>query len=42
MTERARLAGGWLAAELDDEDPRRFIVTAFIPTMPVYEDATTA
>ncbi|WP_411698899.1 sensor histidine kinase [Conyzicola sp.] len=35
MTERARLAGGWLAAEPDDEDPRRFIVTAFIPTVPV-------
>lgn len=31
MTERARLAGGWLAAEPDDEDPRRFIVTAFVP-----------
>lgn len=41
MTERARLAGGWLAAEADEEDPRRFIVTAFIPTMPALEDATT-
>jgi signal transduction histidine kinase len=31
MTERARLAGGWLAAGPDDEDAHRFIVTAFIP-----------
>jgi signal transduction histidine kinase len=37
MTERARLAGGWLSAEPDEDDARRFIVTAFIPTMPPLE-----
>jgi signal transduction histidine kinase len=31
MRERVHELGGWLAAESDDEDPRRFIVTAFIP-----------
>jgi signal transduction histidine kinase len=35
MTERARLAGGWLAAERDNDDPRCFVVTAFIPTAAV-------
>jgi signal transduction histidine kinase len=34
MTERARLAGGWLSAEPDDDDERRFTVTAFVPTVP--------
>lgn len=33
MTERARLAGGWLAAGPDEEDAHRFIVTAFIPVV---------
>ncbi|ARC56161.1 Sensor histidine kinase DesK [Frondihabitans sp. 762G35] len=33
MTERARLAGGWLVAEQDHEDARTFVVTAFIPTV---------
>ena len=31
MHERARLAGGWLSAAADEEDTRRFVVTAFIP-----------
>jgi len=30
MTERARLAGGWLTAELGDDGV--FVVTAFVPT----------
>ena len=41
MTERARLAGGWLSAERDEDDPRQFIVTAFIPTLPAAADAST-
>lgn len=32
MTERARLAGGWLTAESTSEDGAGFLVTAFIPT----------
>ncbi|PJJ63727.1 signal transduction histidine kinase [Compostimonas suwonensis] len=32
MRERARLAGGWLTVGTDDDDPRCFLVTAFIPT----------
>lgn len=32
MRERARLAGGWAKAAPDDEDPGRYLVTAFIPT----------
>lgn len=31
MHERARLAGGWLAAGGDDDDPHRFVVTGFVP-----------
>lgn len=31
MQERARLAGGWLAAGPDDDEPGRFVVTTFIP-----------
>ena len=40
MTERARLAGGWLSAALDADDPRCFMVTAFIPTNSVEASAT--
>jgi signal transduction histidine kinase len=40
MRERARLAGGWLAAGPDDDDPRRFIVTAFVPRADVQTGAT--
>ncbi len=32
MSERARLAGGWLSSGLDESIPKTFIVTAFIPT----------
>lgn len=32
MRERARLAGGWLAAEQDADDPQRFVVTVFVPS----------
>lgn len=31
MHERARLAGGWLAAGPDDDEPGRFVVTGFVP-----------
>ncbi|PXA71664.1 sensor histidine kinase [Cryobacterium arcticum] len=31
MHERARLAGGWLAAGRDDGEPSRFVVTGFVP-----------
>jgi len=31
MHERARLAGGWLAAGPDDDEPHRFVVTGFVP-----------
>lgn len=40
MTERARLAGGWLSASLDADDSRCFIVTAYIPTTSVETSAT--
>lgn len=40
MTERARLAGGWLSAALDADDPRCFIVTAYIPTTSVVTSAS--
>ena len=39
MTERARLAGGWLSAALDEDDPRCFMVTAYIPTNSVETSA---
>ena len=32
MHERARLAGGWLTAGVDDDVPGGYVVTAFIPT----------
>lgn len=32
MRERARLAGGWLVAEPDADEPCRFVVTVFVPT----------
>jgi signal transduction histidine kinase len=32
MRERARLAGGWLIADFDDETPGGYLVTAFVPT----------
>lgn len=32
MRERAQLAGGWLRAGFDDEEPNTFIVTAFLPS----------
>ncbi len=31
MRERARLAGGWLAAGFDDDEPGRYVVTGFVP-----------
>ena len=42
MTERARLAGGWLSASLDADDPRCFIVTAYIPTTSLEASATSS
>ena len=42
MRERARLAGGWLTADVDDETPGGFLVTAFIPTACVVEPANDA
>jgi signal transduction histidine kinase len=35
MHERARLAGGWLTAGVDDDVPGGYVVTAFIPTAAV-------
>jgi signal transduction histidine kinase len=40
MRERARLAGGWLAAGPDEEHVGRFIVTAFIPRADAMFSAT--
>ncbi|WP_051973686.1 histidine kinase [Cryobacterium sp. MLB-32] len=37
MRERARLAGGWLTADVDDEAPGGYLVTAFVPTACVVE-----
>ena len=42
MRERARLAGGWLTADVDDEAPGGFLVTAFVPTACVVEQTTEA
>ena len=42
MRERARLAGGWLTADVDDEAPGGYLVTAFVPTACVVEKTTEA
>ncbi|TFD25084.1 sensor histidine kinase [Cryobacterium lyxosi] len=42
MRERARLAGGWLTADVDDEALGGFLVTAFVPTACVVEETTEA
>ncbi|TFD07012.1 hypothetical protein E3T29_08350 [Cryobacterium sp. TMT1-66-1] len=42
MRERARLAGGWLTADVDDEAPGGYLVTAFVPTACVVEQETEA
>ncbi|HYI32048.1 MAG TPA: histidine kinase [Glaciibacter sp.] len=39
MRERARLAGGWLTADVDDETPGGYLVTAFVPTAYAVEQA---
>lgn len=39
MRERARLAGGWLTADMDDDTPGGYLVTAFVPTACVAEQA---
>jgi signal transduction histidine kinase len=40
MRERARLAGGWLTADVDDETPGGYLVTAFVPTAYPVEQTT--
>lgn len=35
MTERARLAGGWLSAGADEAEPGRYVVTASLPLLPL-------
>lgn len=42
MRERARLAGGWLTAGVDEETPGGFLVTAFVPTACVFDEITEA
>ncbi|WP_158603888.1 sensor histidine kinase [Cryobacterium tepidiphilum] len=42
MRERARLAGGWLTADVDDEEPGGYLVTAFVPTACAVEQASEA
>ncbi|HWU46794.1 MAG TPA: histidine kinase [Humibacter sp.] len=39
MRERARLAGGWLTADVDEDTPGGYLVTAFVPTASVVEHA---
>lgn len=39
MRERARLAGGWLTADVDDDTPGGYLVTAFVPTAYAVEQA---
>ena len=42
MRERARLAGGWMTADVDDEAPGGYLVTAFVPTACNSEQKTEA
>lgn len=42
MRERARLAGGWLTADVDDDTPGGYLVTAFLPTAYAVEQAEAA
>jgi hypothetical protein len=42
MRERARLAGGWLTADVDDETPGGYLVTTFVPTAHAAQQAIEA